>query len=166
MTDETKIKMMEALAKSGMSVGQFIMENTGTITYNDNRCSEKKDKPKVTEEIISRALIAINGKEKAVDSQRAWLGVCCLLGWKYDFPRNLADCCNSIKALGIDESLLEFKCKYDSIRMYGSWKFLKEKYEDWPSYTPRDDERQMFQKCLAVAQALDKEIEKQTELEL
>lgn len=44
MTDETKIKMMEALAKSGMSVGQFIMENTGTITYNDNRCSEKEEK--------------------------------------------------------------------------------------------------------------------------
>ena len=44
MTDETKIKMMEALAKSGMSVGQFILENTGTITYNDNRGAEKQEK--------------------------------------------------------------------------------------------------------------------------
>ena len=44
MTDETKIKMMEALAKSGMSVGQFIMENTGTITYNDHRSIEKEEK--------------------------------------------------------------------------------------------------------------------------
>jgi hypothetical protein len=44
MTDETKIKMMEALAKSGMSVGQFVMENTGTITYNDNRGAEKQEK--------------------------------------------------------------------------------------------------------------------------
>ena len=42
MTDETKIKMMEALAKSGMSVGQFILENTGTITYNDHRGAEKE----------------------------------------------------------------------------------------------------------------------------
>ena len=32
MTDETKIKMMEALAKSGMSVGQFILEPAGTFT--------------------------------------------------------------------------------------------------------------------------------------
>ena len=44
MTDETKIKMMEALAKSGMSVGQFIMENTGTITYNDHRGADKEEK--------------------------------------------------------------------------------------------------------------------------
>ena len=36
--------MMEALAKSGMSVGQFIMENTGTITYNDHRSIEKEEK--------------------------------------------------------------------------------------------------------------------------
>ncbi len=44
MTDETKIKMMEAVAKSGMSVGQFILENTGTITYNDHRTIEKEEK--------------------------------------------------------------------------------------------------------------------------
>ena len=44
MTDETKIKMMEALAKSGMSVGQFIMENMGTITYNDHRGADKEEK--------------------------------------------------------------------------------------------------------------------------
>ena len=44
MTDETKIKMMEALAKSGMSVGQFIMENTGTITYNDHCGADKEEK--------------------------------------------------------------------------------------------------------------------------
>lgn len=37
MTDETKIKLMEALAKSGMNVGQLILENTGHITYNDHR---------------------------------------------------------------------------------------------------------------------------------
>ena len=44
MTDETKLKIVEALAKSGMSVGQFIMENTGTITYNDHRSIEKEEK--------------------------------------------------------------------------------------------------------------------------
>ena len=43
MTDETKIKMMEALAKSGMNVGQLIIENTGTITYNDHRGTEEND---------------------------------------------------------------------------------------------------------------------------
>lgn len=35
--------MMETLAKSGLSVGQLIIENTGTITYNDHRtCAEEQ----------------------------------------------------------------------------------------------------------------------------
>jgi hypothetical protein len=46
MTDETKIKLMEALGKSGMSVGQLILENTGSITYNDHRGAEKKEETK------------------------------------------------------------------------------------------------------------------------
>ena len=46
MTDETKIKLMEALGKSGMSVGQLIIENTGSITYNDHRGAEKKEETK------------------------------------------------------------------------------------------------------------------------
>ena len=107
--------------------------------------------------------MAINGKNKAIDSQRAWLGACLLLGWKYGYSRNLGDCCKQIEALPIDIESLEFQCKYDSIRMYGSWKFIKEDYNNWPSYTPRDDERLIFEKCLAVAQALEKEIEKQAE---
>ena len=44
MTDEMKLKMMETLAKSGMSVGQFVMENNGTMTYNDHRGAEERQK--------------------------------------------------------------------------------------------------------------------------
>ena len=44
MTDEMKLKMMETLAKSGMSVGQFVMENNGTMTYNDHRGAEERKK--------------------------------------------------------------------------------------------------------------------------
>lgn len=44
MDNETKVKLMEILAKSGMSVGQLIIENTGTITYNDHRNEAKEEK--------------------------------------------------------------------------------------------------------------------------
>ena len=44
MTDELKLKMMETLAKSGMSAGQFMMENNGTMTYNDHRGTEERQK--------------------------------------------------------------------------------------------------------------------------
>lgn len=44
MTDEMKLKMMETLAKSGVSVSQLIMENNGTVTYNENRAAEERRK--------------------------------------------------------------------------------------------------------------------------
>ena len=49
MDDETKVKMMEALAKGGMSVGQLIVENTGSITYNDNRGRQEADQQRQVE---------------------------------------------------------------------------------------------------------------------
>ena len=146
------------------------LENHGPVTYNapiyNSSQTPTGKKPKVTNEHIARALMALNGKNNVIDSQRAWLGACCLLGAKYGFPRNLGDCCKKIDALPMNMNELEFQCKYESIRMYGSWKFVKEKIEDWPSYTPREDERQIFEKSLSVVQSLDKEIEKQMELDV
>ncbi len=37
MTDEKKLQLMQQLAQGGMQVGQLIVENSGTITYNDHR---------------------------------------------------------------------------------------------------------------------------------
>ena len=157
---------MEENNKTGNNIQNYFYGNVKTVVYGDCHINEgivTQDKKKVTDEQIARALMAINGKNKAIDSQRAWLGACLLLGWKYGYSRNLGDCCKQIEALPIDIESLEFQCKYDRIRMYGSWKFIKEDYNNWPSYTPRDDERLIFEKCLAVAQALEKEIEKQAE---
>ena len=131
-------------------------QNPGNVYFGD-----KKENAKVTDETIARALVVINGKDKAIDSQRAWLGACLLLGWKYRFPRNLKDCCERINGLHIEKGMLEYECVYNSIRLYGSWKFVKEEYDNWVNYTPRDDERQIFEKSLSVAQILDEEIQRQ-----
>jgi len=145
------------------SVVAGVVEKGATVCYNKYGKEEKvAKKPKPTSEQIAKALVSINGKGKAIDSQRAWLGACLLLGWKYNFPRNLSDCCDRIEQLPIDKTELEFQLKYESIRMYGSWKFVNENYEHWPTLTPRDDEKQIFEKCLSVAQTLDEEIEKLT----
>lgn len=162
MTDNEKMALLERIA-NGAHISNFIMDNHGTMTIHNHADRQAADKPEVTEEQIARAIMALNGKNNVINSQRAWLGACCLLGWKYGFPRNLGDCCRRIESLPLDHSQLEFQCKYGSLREYGSWKFVKEDANNWPTYTPRDDERPMFEKSLAVAQALDKEIMRQTE---
>lgn len=174
ITVQINDKNMDENKKAGLLQGMFqgatfnnsvvvgVAEKGSNISYQGNRQAEK---PKVTKEHIARALIALNGKDNVIDSQRAWLGACLLLGWKYGFPRNLNDCCKQIDQMPIDMEQLEFQCKYDSIRMYGSWKFVKENYDNWPTLVPRDDERPVFEKCLSVAQALDEEIVKQMEID-
>ena len=36
MTEETKLKILELLSKGGIRANQLIIENSGSITYNDN----------------------------------------------------------------------------------------------------------------------------------
>jgi hypothetical protein len=145
---------------SGNNIAESITQ-TYTINGNVYFGSRQAEKPKATKEQIAHALAALNGRGNVIDSQRAWLGACLLLGWKYGFSRNLSDCCKQIDQLPLDMGKLEFQCKYESIRMYASWKFVKENYANWPTLVPREDERPLFEKCLSVAMALDQEIENQ-----
>ena len=163
MNENRKEEMMRGMFQGATfhnSVVVGVAEKGANISYRGNSQSEI---PKATKEQIARALVALNGKDNVIDSQRAWLGACLLLGWKYGFPRNLNDCCKQIEQMPIDMAQLEFQCKYESIRMFGCWKFVKENYDNWATLVPRDEERQVFEKCLSVAQSLDKEIENQME---
>ena len=164
MDENKKAELLQGMFQGATfqnSVVVGVAEKGANISYNNG--STQVEKPKATKEQIARALVALNGKDNVIDSQRAWLGACLLLGWKYGFPRNLNDCCKQIDQMPINMEQLEFQCKYESLRMFGSWKFVKENYENWPTLVPRDDERQVFEKCLSVAQSLDKEIENQME---
>lgn len=163
MSSEEKKEYLEIILKHA-NVHNVIFEFSGEMTMNMGGEKHKdEEKPKVNDEIIARALMALNGKDNVIDSQRAWLGACLLLGWKYKFPRNLADCCKKVSQLPINMECIEYPCIYNSIRMFGSWKFVKENYDNWATLTPRDDEKPIFEKSLSVAQALDKEIEYQLE---
>lgn len=163
MEENKKAELLKGMFQGATfqnSVVVGIAEKGANVSYHG---SQQAGKPKATKEQIARALVTLNGKGNVIDSQRAWLGACLLLGWKYGFPRNLNDCCRQIEQMPIDMDQLEFKCKYESIRMFGCWKFVKENYDNWATLVPRDEERQVFEKCLSVAQALDEEIAKQME---
>lgn len=44
MTAEERIRLTEALMKGGASIGQLIIENNGTINYNDQRGEPREQK--------------------------------------------------------------------------------------------------------------------------
>lgn len=158
MTQEERKQLTESLLQGGHTVINQLQIGDGN-TQNFYAQSNTSEKPKPTPEQLARALEANIGKGRAIDSQRAWLGACLLLGWKYGFPRNLQDCCRQVNQLPVDWTRVEYPCKYDNIRMFGSYKFVKEPVDDWPKLIPRDDERSVFVKCLDVSQELEKSIE-------
>lgn len=139
---------------------QIVFAECGAKVVYKEVVASKDKKPQVTDEQVANAIRAINGKNKPLDNYQRWLGACCLLSWKYDYPRNIGECCQRINSLGMND--LEFECKYENIRkLTATNRFVKEDVRLWDSYKPRENERKLFNECLSVAQALDAEIVKQ-----
>lgn len=159
---------MEKIEKGmqGLFAGAVLNNPQIVITGDDTKVvykevvANKDEKPQVTDEQVANAIRAINGKNKPLDNYQRWLGACCLLAWKYDYPRNIGVCCQRINSLGMND--LEYECKYENIRKLTTTnRFVKEDARYWDSYKPKEDERKLFNECLLVAQALDAEIQKQ-----
>ena len=161
MTEE-EMKMLQGVFQ-GANLNNvqinMIVQSGAQVVYKEVT-SAKEEKPQVTDLQIANAIRAINGKGKPLSGYQLWLGVCCLLSWKYDYPRNLSECCERINALPLEG--VEYLCKYDNIRkLAATSKFAKEDVRNWNTYKPKDDERTLFNGCLSVSQALDAEIQKQ-----
>ena len=133
------------------------MNKSGSEHYYGKESSEKR--PKVTDEQIAQALLNINGKDQVLNNYQLWLGACCLLMGKYNFPRNLEKCCERINSLPYNGKTLALECKYDNIRKFSYLKFVKEDVDKWSSYQPQDDEKKLFYGCYEVVQELDRKLQ-------
>ena len=133
------------------------MNKSGSEHYYGKEGSEKR--PKVTDEQVAQALLNINGKDQVLNNYQLWLGACCLLMGKYNFPRNLEKCCERINSLPYNGKTLALECKYDNIRKFSYLKFVKEDVDKWSSYQPQDDEKKLFYGCYEVVQELDKKLQ-------
>jgi hypothetical protein len=145
----------------GATIYNLVINGTMNRSGSEHYASSPDEAPRPSPMLIARALMAVNGTGHVVDNQRAWLGACLLLGWKYGFSRNLSECCQQIRQLPIDWTQVQVPLKYGSIREFAYYKFTKERYEQWPTLTPRSEERAVFEKSFAVAQALDSEIQRE-----
>ena len=164
MIQEDKMKFLQGMFQgANMQNAQInvIVESGAKVVYKEVT-SNKKENPQVTDEQIANAIRAINGKGKPLGGYQAWLGACCILSWKYGYPRNLKDCCERVSFLPLEG--VEYICKYENIRkLIAVNSFIKEDARTWNSYKPKESERKLFNECLSVAQAFDAEIQKQIE---
>lgn len=154
MTEEKKWDYLERLSKGGVSIGNLIFDNHGTMTLSNYMGGNSSEKPKVTDEQICKAIISINGENKPLNEKQLFLGVISVLLSKYGWSGKWSSCCERINNLPMKE-LFEKVCDYNCIKVLTAFKFASVDYKDWNNYVPSDRERTIFKKCKAVADAFD-----------
>ena len=107
-----------------------------------------------TDQQMADAISSICGEGKALDEYQNWLGVCCYASARCGYPLDLKMCCERLKQLPYRSSLFR-EVKYENIRMFSNWNFVKAGYDQWPSLKVNDQERTLFVKCRDTAVALD-----------
>ena len=157
MTEEAKQKIIESVLKNAR-VGQLniVMESGVTVNYYESLLEDHH--VKVSDEQISRAINAINGKDKVLKHQQAFLGICCYLASYYKWPNNMELSANRLMQLpGADE--WELPCKWESIRKLLVLKFAKKDYSEWNEYKPNESELSIFRECRDVARAFEQQLQ-------
>ena len=157
MTEEAKQRMIESVLKNAR-VGQLniVMESGVTVNYYESLSEDHH--VTVSDEQISRAINAINGKDKVLKHQQAFLGICCYLASHYKWPNNMELSANRLMQLpGADE--WELPCKWESIRKLLVLKFAKKDYSEWNEYKPNESELSVFRECRDVARAFEQQLQ-------
>ena len=170
MEKEEIQKMLESIGKGGIQVnGDFVVskhvENEignveaggiGIQIVNGNVASDR-NQTKATDEQISRAITAINGKDNVLRHQQAFLGICCYLVSCHRWPQNKETTVNRINQLP-DAGKWDVPCKWESIRKYVAYRFATTDYSEWDEYSPRESERAIFKECRDVARAFERQL--------
>ena len=168
MNQEDMQKALEILGKGAIQVnGDLVVSKQ--VRYEVNNVQNGgigiqivngKEANKATDEQINRALTAINGKDKPLKHQQAFLGICCYLASCQKWPQNKESSVSRINKLP-DAAQWEIPCKWESIRKFSGYKFAMTDYAEWDDYTPRDIERTIFYECRDVARAFEQQLKEE-----
>jgi len=144
------MNIVAAMMKSGkVEIGQFVVENNGTMTNHQHTKAEKA-KECYSDEQIARAIVAVSGEGKPLSLMKHFVGVICALqsmGW----PQKFATCCTRINQLPGHESY-PVRCDSNAIKSTQVLKFASVDYKEWANYQPKaGEEAAVFKECKFAA---------------
>lgn len=120
--------------------------------------SNDRNQTQATDEQISRAISAINGKDNVLKHQQAFLGICCFLASCHKWPQNKEISVKRINQLP-DADKWEISCKWESVRKFAAYKFAMKDYSEWDNHNPSESERDIFNECRDVARAFERQLQ-------
>jgi len=113
-----------------------------------------------TDEVVGRAILALDGKDKPLCEKQLFLAVIKVLAYKCGWSGKWAKSCERINQLPIAEQL-EVKCDANNLKAPSALKFASLEYSEWEDYEPKEGEREVFRKNKALAKLFEEELERQ-----
>lgn len=157
MSDDANMKFLEMLLKNGAHIGNFIMDNHGTMNVHAHGGKDQEE-TECSDEKIANAIAAICGDGKPLDSKRKWAAVHWFLRWAYNYPPTPKEFCERIATLPLNS--LPYKCEYNSIRHFSTLTFMNQDARQIDKVKPNKQDEPFFLQCREVVQALEKEMQK------
>lgn len=128
------------------------MTKSGTENYNGNNTQTAP--PQYSDEQIARAIVAINGKGKAIDSKQKMAGVYWYLRWAAGWPVGVSQHCERIGKL-FEKRKLDFPCEYENIRDWAKLSFMNEDARQMEKVRYSKNDETVFYQCREVVMALE-----------
>ena len=166
MTNEEKKALLEGMPGmlQGASIGQLNMfvESGAKVVYQEYAAPREAPVSAYTDEVVGRAILALNGEGKPLCEKQLFLGIIKVLAAKCGWSSKWATSCERINGLAAAAGF-EVKCDYNNVKGPSALKFASLDYKDWEDYVPRDSERAVFRKNKALAQLFEEELDRQLE---
>ena len=155
MSNEDLKDLLAHVAASAKQVNIMTGDHAQAV-YNE--AGAKESDSKATDEQIFRAITAINGKDKILKHQQAFLGICCYLASMQKWPNDLEACASRVAKLDKGGEWY-CACKWESIRKFSRYGFALADYTEGDDFKPNSTEAELFLECRDVARALDQQIQ-------
>ncbi len=110
-----------------------------------------------SDEQIARAITAINGSGKPLNTKRRWAGVYWCLRWYCNFPASASEFCQRVKKLPLGS--LDYECDYNCIRRDCTLSFMGQDARFIDRAKPSNMDKDFFMQCREVVLALAQELE-------
>lgn len=130
-TPDQLMDMVKSIT-SNARIGQFIVENHGTVNYNEKEAAPPDDRH--MRQVLQELLVAKdeNGDKLMVEQQQ-WFAVFRVLVEYGNYPRQMSDFARAMAQLGMDRATPA--CKHDSLRKASqTFPRLACKVSQWQQY--------------------------------
>lgn len=141
----------------GAHIGKVV--NYYAPYYENHYAAQQQDSTDYSDEQVARAIMAINGENKPLNSKRKWAAVYWGLRWYCNYPTGVREFCERVRKLPLGE--VEYGCDYNNIRQFCTLSFMNQDARFLDKVKPSREDNSFYLQCREVVQALASEMKKQ-----